>query len=192
VNKPSSFQQKGTGIGEFSTVAGHIPGSRKDNQSITADWLRLQDLIEGVQVREVKNVCKRQGGVLTELFRRDWALDEAAVDQIFQNILQPGEISGWHVHQFTTDRIFVNWGHMQIGLYDARTGSPSFGRVNEFQFGTDRPALVIVPPGVWHAVKNNTGEASALINIVDRAYRYENPDHWRLPIDTPEIPYKFI
>lgn len=190
--KHPSPRQTDAALVEFSTEAGHIPGASKDNQSITADWLKLQGLIDGVQVREVKNVCKRQGGVLTELFRNDWGLDEGSVDQIFQNILQPGEYSGWHVHQFTTDRIFVNWGRMRIGLYDARTGSPSFGRANEFIFGTDRPALVIVPPGVWHAVHNNTGANAALINIVDKAYQYEAPDHWRLPIDTPEIPYKFL
>jgi hypothetical protein len=23
------------------------------------------------------------------------------------------------------------------------------------------------------------------------AYEYENPDHWRLPADTAEIPYSF-
>ena len=189
---PPLFRQTGAEIGNFSAAAGHIPGSRKDTQSITADWLRLEDLIDGVQVREVKNVGKRQGGVLTEIFRRDWDLDEGTVDQIFQNILQPGEVSGWHVHQFTIDRIFVNWGRMRIGLYDARAASPSFGRANEFHFGIDRPALVVIPPGVWHAVQNNTGVAAALINIVDKAYQYEDPDHWRLPIDTPEIPYKFL
>jgi hypothetical protein len=25
----------------------------------------------------------------------------------------------------------------------------------------------------------------------DRAYRYEAPDHWRLPSDTDQIPYVF-
>jgi dTDP-4-dehydrorhamnose 3,5-epimerase len=27
--------------------------------------------------------------------------------------------------------------------------------------------------------------------MVDRAYTYEDPDHWRLPPDTREIPYRF-
>jgi dTDP-4-dehydrorhamnose 3,5-epimerase len=164
---------------DFSPKTGHIAGSNKDKQSITADWMGLQKLIEGVQIREVKNVCKRQGGILTELFRRDWGLDEGAVEQIFQNILQPNEYSGWHVHQFTTDRIFVNWGSMRLGLYDARTDSPSFNLANEFYIGMNRPTLITIPPGVWHAVHNNTNEASALINMVDKAYQYEDPDHWR-------------
>lgn len=170
---------------------GYLPGAVKDGQSITADWLRIQDPIDGVLVREVKNVCKRQGGVLTELFRRDWDLGDGAIDQVFQNILEPGEISGWHAHLNTTDRIFVNWGRMRIVLFDARPDSPTHGRSNEFHFGTDRPALVIVPPGIWHAVQNITSRPAALINLVDQAYDYSDPDHWRLPIDTPAIPYRF-
>lgn len=46
-------------------------GAVRDNQSITSDWQPLQDLIDGVVLREVKPVCKRSGGVLTEIYRRD-------------------------------------------------------------------------------------------------------------------------
>lgn len=176
----------------FRIEQGFIEGAVKDRQSITADWLGLQELIDGVKVREVKNVCKRQGGVLTEVFRTDWGLDTGEVGQVFQNMLAPGEVSGWHAHQLTTDRIFVNYGRLRIGLYDARSGSSTFGKYNELHFGTDRPALLLVPPGVWHAVQNNTSEPAALLNIVDRAYCYEDPDHWRLPIDTPNIPVRFL
>ncbi len=177
---------------KFGVAQGFIEGAVKDRQNITADWLSLEQLIDGVKVREVKNVCKRQGGVLTEVFRSDWSLDDGIVDQIFQNMLAPGEVSGWHAHQLTTDRIFVNYGRLRIGLYDARSASTTFGKYNEMHFGTDRPALVLIPPGVWHAVQNNTSEPAALLNAVDRAYRYEDPDHWRLPIDTPQIPVRFL
>lgn len=176
---------------EFSVQQGHLDNASKDIQSITSDWLNVQDLINGVCVREVKNVCKRNGGVLTELFRQDWGIENTSVDQVFQNILEPGDISGWHVHQYTTDRIFVNWGRLRIVLFDARTTSPTHGKINEFYFAIDRPALLVVPPGIWHAVQNNTSSSSALINIVDKAYEYSKPDHWRLPINTPEIPFKF-
>jgi dTDP-4-dehydrorhamnose 3,5-epimerase len=50
---------------------------------------------------------------------------------------------------------------------------------------------VVVPPGVWHAVQNLAPETSTLLNLVDHAYDYEKPDHWRLPIGTPLIPYSF-
>lgn len=167
-----------------------IEGATKDRQSITSDWLPLRQLIEGVLVREVKNVPK-SNGVLTEIFRGDWGLDPGIVQQVFQTTVVPGGLSAWHVHQFTTDRLFVSQGLLKIVLFDDRDSSPSRGWVNEFQFGTERPALVVVPPGIWHGVQSIGTAPGLILNLVDRAYCYEDPDHWRLPADTPKIPYSF-
>ena len=176
---------------DFSPNQGFLDGAIPDEQSITSDWTKLQTPIAGVKNHEVKNIIKGSGSILTEMFRRDWKLDDGVVDQVFQNVLNPRETSGWHVHLKTKDRLFVNWGIMKIVLYDARTESSTYGLVNEFTTGDCRPSLVIVPPGVWHGVQNIGPTRSALINLVDHAYDYEGPDHIRLPIDTPKIPYSF-
>jgi dTDP-4-dehydrorhamnose 3,5-epimerase len=167
-----------------------IDGAEKDRQSITSDWMPLIEPIAGVRVREVRNVPKNNG-VLTEVFRADWDLDEGIVRQVFQTTIGPGGLSAWHAHRLTTDRLFVSQGLLKIVLFDARETSASRGCVNEFRFGPVRPALVVVPPGVWHGVQNIGGEPALLLNMVDRPYCYEDPDHWRLPPDTPEIPYRF-
>lgn len=167
-----------------------LEGAVKDAQSITSDWNPVQDLIKGVVVKEVKNVPKT-GGVLVEVFRSDWSLDEGQVAQVFQVVLEPGSITAWHMHQVTTDRIFINRGLIKLVLYDARRGSDTYGRINEFRFGALRPGLVSIPPGVWHGVKNVDPGTSSLLNLVDKAYSYDDPDHWRLPGDTQEIPYDF-
>ncbi len=166
-----------------------IPGSVKDTQSITSDWLNAsQSLIDGVRIKEVRNVFK-EAGRLTEIYRRDWNLDQLDVEQVFQGMLLPSAISGWHAHEFTTDRLFCNEGSIKVVLYDTRPESPTCGQINEFRFGTSRPGLVVVPPKVWHAVKNIGDTQALLLNLVDRAYCYEDPDHWRLPADTDAIPY---
>src|SRR4051812_14076519 len=175
----------------FSPVDGFIAGAKKDRQSITVDWQFLVPLIDGVVTREVKHVVKSDGGWLTEVFRHDWLVDDLGVDQVFQNALPPGTVSGWHAHRITTDRIFVNRGTLRIALYDAREASPTYGMINQFTLGDHRPALVVIPPGVWHAVANPGNEVGALLNLVDRAYTYDDPDHWRLPIDTTLIPQRF-
>ena len=54
-----------------------------------------------------------------------------------------------------------------------------------------RPTLLVVPPGVWHGVKNLSTSMTNFVNYFDRPYNYEDPDEWRLPRDTPEIPYSF-
>lgn len=166
-----------------------LPGATKDVQSITAAWeLSQRQLIEGVVIRHVKHVPKGNGS-LVELYRRDWAVDGLPVDQVFQVTLVPGGISAWHAHQFTTDRLFVSHGLVRVVLYDARDGSSTRGVLNEFKLGTLQPALLVVPPKVWHGVQNIASECATVVNLVDRAYEYEDPDHWRVPEDSPDVPF---
>jgi dTDP-4-dehydrorhamnose 3,5-epimerase len=163
----------------------------RDKQSITRDWQAVdQPLLDGVTVVEVKNVMSNRG-FLTEIYRDDWQVDTAGVAQVFQTVLEPGAVSAWHAHGETTDRLFVSLGQMLIVLYDARRDSPSHGRLNQFRFGSVRPALVTVPVGVWHGVQNIASAPSVLLNLVSHAYSYEHPDHYRLPMDSAEIPFRF-
>ena len=167
-----------------------LPGATKDEQSVTADWAVLGESIEGVRLIEVRNVIG-DAGHTTEVLRRDWFPDDRVeLDQVFQVTLGAHAVSAWHVHLLTIDRLFVNAGQIKVVLYDSRPESPTHGLVNEFRLGDRRPGLVIVPAGVWHGIKNLQATESRVLNLVDRAYEYEDPDHWRLPPDTPEIPYR--
>ncbi len=173
------------------TDAWELPGMGKDQPGITADWLLLRPtLIDGVRLKEVRNVLKRDG-TLVEIYRSDWALDSGPLDQVFQVGLQPGAISDWHAHALTTDRIFVTQGQILLALYDSRQNSPTYGQSNQFRLSLLRPMLVSIPPRIWHLVANVGSEYAALLNLVDRAYHYEDPDHYRLPSDTPHIPSPF-
>ena len=175
---------------DFTPEQGFIEGCRKDERSIASDWEPLRELITGVKAKEVKNVPK-ENGFLTEIFRADWELDEGVVGQVFQANLFPGAISAWHAHQFATDRLFAVSSLMKVVLFDGREGSPTHRVINEFRIGLVRPTLIVVPPGVWHGVQNISQEPGCLINLVDRAYAYDDPDHWRLPFDSTKIPYSF-
>ena len=168
-----------------------IDGVKKDKQSVTSDWeMTDQSLIDGVRVKEIKHVIK-DNGYLTEVWRADWNLDDQNTNQVFQNTFASGAISGWHAHANTVDRIMVNWGIMKIVLYDSRTDSPTYKMINQFRIGVLRPALVVIPAQVFHAVENIHSGQSALLNIASHAYQYEDPDHWRISIGDPSIPYEF-
>lgn len=173
-----------------SELAGMLPGAIRREQSVTNDWHILRRSIDGVAVKEVRSVLK-QNGYLTEIYRRDWQLDGTDVDQVFQIVLNPGVVEAWHMHARTVDRFFASTGRVKIVLYDARRESPTYQLVSEYLIGTERPALLIVPPGVWHGVQNISDETAVVLNLVDHAYVYEGPDHWGLPADTEEIPYRF-
>lgn len=173
-----------------SAPNGTFLGAAPDRQSVTDDWQSLQELIADVQVKEVKNVLK-DNGYITEIWREDWPLGPAHVGQVFQALLEAGAISAWHVHRTATDRLFANHGQLKIVLYDARPDSATRGRVNVFRCGSARPTLIVVPGGVWHGVQNLGGAPALLLNLPDQPYRYDAPDHWRLPQDTDRIPYSF-
>jgi dTDP-4-dehydrorhamnose 3,5-epimerase len=171
-------------------AAATLLGAAADRQTVTHDWQPLQDLIAGVQIKEVKNVIK-DNGYLTEIWREDWPLSPTHVGQVFQALIGPDGISAWHVHREATDRLFANHGLLKIVLYDARPNSATSGRINVFRCGSARPMLIVIPAGVWHGVQNLSKEPALLLNLPDRPYRYEAPDHWRLPADTDRIPYSF-
>lgn len=167
-----------------------LPG-RKDPQLVDADW-QPTDLqrIEGVQIRAITNILGDRSR-LTEIWRQDWRLDDRPVEQVFQSVLEPGALSAWHAHATTLDRLFCAYGRIKVVLYDARVDSPTQGHLIELRLGEERPLLVTVPAGVWHGVQCLGSRTAILVNLVDRAYAYEDPDHWRLPADCTDIPYRF-
>ncbi len=164
----------------------------RDAQSVTPQWDSVTTgTIEGVVLREVKHVLT-DSGVLVELLRSEWLGSTPGVDQVILRSIDPGAVSAWHVHRSTTDRLFCASGRALIVLYDAREASPTLGTVAEYRLGPERPALLIVPPGVFHGVKALGSRTATLVNMVNVAYSYTTPDHWRLPADSAEIPYRIV
>jgi dTDP-4-dehydrorhamnose 3,5-epimerase len=167
-----------------------LPGARKDGQQINEDWERLGANIDGVSIREVRHV-PRDHGVITEIFRPEWDPTGLPVLHIYQSRLFAGALGAWSCHQRTTDRLFVNQGQLKVVMYDDREGSRTKGTVMQLIAGDARPCLIVLPPGVWHGLQNVGNSDALVINCPTAAYDYKDPDHYRLPFDTPEIPYKW-
>ncbi|MCL4819571.1 MAG: dTDP-4-dehydrorhamnose 3,5-epimerase family protein [Vicinamibacteria bacterium] len=167
-----------------------LPGAYKDPASVTKDWQLLRDSIDGVVVHEVLHV-PRDHGVITEIFRPEWDPTGLPVVHVYQSRLFPGAIGAWSCHELTVDRLFVNQGLLKIVLFDGRASSPTSGRILELHAGDLRPSLVVVPPGVWHGLQNLGASDALVVNLPSRPYDYEQPDHYRLPYDSPEIPYRW-
>ena len=165
-----------------------LPGARKDDQQVTPEWQTVQQSIDGVIVREVLHV-PRDHGVITEVFRPQWDPTGLPIVHIYQSRLFPAAIGAWSCHAKTVDRLFVNQGHLKIVLFDGREESPTFRRVMELHAGDARPAFLVIPIGVWHGLQNLGAFDALVLNCPSRPYDYEDPDHYRLPYDSPEIPY---
>jgi dTDP-4-dehydrorhamnose 3,5-epimerase len=158
-------------------------------QSVTSDWEIVdQPAIEGVAVHEIRSVPTSYGH-LSEVWRADWGFDGEGVGQVFASSIEPGAVTAWHAHAATIDRLSVVTGQLLIVLYDGRRSSATYGAINEWRTGAVRRSLLVVPPGVWHGVKNEGAQPAVLLNAVDRAYSYDGPDHWSVASDSPSIPY---
>lgn len=167
-----------------------IEAAKKDRQLISDDWHLLQETIQGVKLKEVLHV-PRDHGVITEIFRPEWDPGGMPIVHVYQSRLFPGAIGAWSCHTRTVDRLFVNSGNVKVVLYDGREESSTYGRINELYLGDARPGFLVIPIGVWHGLQN-LGSADALVlNLPTQGYDYKDPDHWRLPFDTGEIPYRW-
>jgi len=165
-----------------------LPGARKDGQLVNSEWQSVREGIEGVTVREVLHV-PRDHGVITETFRPEWDPTGAPIVHIYQSRLFPQAIGAWSCHMKTVDRLFVNQGHLKVVLYDGREESPTHGRIMELHVGDARPTFLVIPIGIWHGLQNLGATDALVLNYPTNAYHYEDPDHYRLPYDSPEIPY---
>ena len=167
-----------------------LPGAIRDAAQITPEGDVRRNLIDGVRLREVRNVVTRNG-VTTEIYRYDWESAPLHVAQAIHVSLRGRAISAWHCHERQTDRIFVVQGSIRLVLFDDREASATRGKLDVLLMSPLRPTLVTIPPGVWHGLQNLEPDTSTFVNLFDHAYRYDDPDEWRLPPDTDAIPWRF-
>lgn len=160
----------------------------KDGQTVTPEGGRVRPpSIAGVVVHPLANVISRSGYV-SEIFRTDWAPIQTAVRQVNWAQMNPGAITDWHVHYHQTDHLIGVGGNIKVALYDGREDSATFGASEVVRFGAIRPVMVIVPPGVWHGLRNESGAPAGYVNVIDRGYNHADPDDWRVPSDGTELP----
>jgi dTDP-4-dehydrorhamnose 3,5-epimerase len=80
---------------------------------------------------------------------------------------------------------------IKVPLYDARDGSPTKGKVEEFFIGDDNPIAILIPPGVYHGYKTVGMKPSLLLNFPNRLFDRDHPDEFRVPYDSPDVPYSW-
>ncbi len=160
----------------------------KDGQSVVPGGGRAEPpRIDGVRIVDLGNVLTRSGW-MTEVFRADWADVGITVRQVNWVQLNPSAVTDWHAHAGQTDHIIGVGGNIKLALWDGRDRSPSRGATEIIRIGAMRPVMVVVPPLVWHGLRNESGLPAGYINVVDQLYEHAKPDNWRLQPGAPDIP----
>lgn len=145
------------------------------------------ELIEGVRTKQLR-VIPDERGRLMEMLRND---DEIYLQfgQVYMTTAYPGVVKAWHYHKKQTDHFVCVRGMMKVVLYDSREDSSTHGMVNEFFIGDHNPLLVQIPPLVYHGFKCVSDHEAIVINTPTEVYVYDEPDEFRVPPHSPEIPY---
>jgi dTDP-4-dehydrorhamnose 3,5-epimerase len=123
-----------------------------------------------------------------EILRRDDSFFQK-FGQVYMTTNYPGVVKAWHFHKKQVDHVACVKGMIKLVMYDAREGSPTHGRINEFFLGEHNPKLVRIPQNVWHGWKGVAETESLIVNTTTELYDPSDPDEFRLPFDTEEIPY---
>lgn len=144
-------------------------------------------MIDGVIVKRLK-VIPDERGFLMEMLRSDDDIYQK-FGQVYLTCCYPGVVKGWHYHRRQTDHFVCVHGMAKVVLYDGREDSPTRGEANEFFMGERNQIILKIPPLVMHGFKAIGNESAYIINCPTELYNYREPDEYRLPYDTDEIPY---
>ncbi|MDP2673765.1 MAG: dTDP-4-dehydrorhamnose 3,5-epimerase family protein [Dehalococcoidia bacterium] len=144
-------------------------------------------MIQGVEIKQLARHADERG-FLMELLRSDDPIF-TRFGQCYVSMNYPGVIRAWHWHKKQDDFFVVVKGMIKVGLYDLREGSPTQGEAAELYLGDNNSIMLKIPVGVVHGYKTVGTEPSLLINFPSELYNPQEPDEYRLPWDTDQIPF---
>ncbi|MFH1462596.1 MAG: dTDP-4-dehydrorhamnose 3,5-epimerase family protein [bacterium] len=94
-----------------------------------------------------------------------------------------GVIRAFHKHNYSFDNFCIVRGTAKFVFVDDREKSPTYKQQEVIVTSEKSPALIIVPPGIFHgwmSLEDNT----ALLTVNSELFDKENPDETRIPPDS--------
>ncbi len=146
-------------------------------------------MIQGAIVTPLR-VMADERGRLMEMYRSDDP-NFIRFGQTYMTTAYPGVVKAWHYHKKQIDNFIVVHGMLKVVLFDSREDSPTKGEVNEFFLGVHNPIRLTIPNGVYHGFKCISEHEAICINVPSELYDYKDPDEYRLPAHTSDIPYNW-
>jgi dTDP-4-dehydrorhamnose 3,5-epimerase len=157
---------------------------------VTVEWLKQQNFIiqsiyrppsiEGVILKELNPLLDGRGDVI-EMWSETWSAAEGfeTPRHCYQSATDPGVVKCWHLHAIHTDQFAVTRGKIQVTLVDIRENSPTFGHVNVFFMGIERPRLLKIPAGIMHGWKCLSHPEVIVYNF--QTHPYDAKDEFKFP-----------
>jgi dTDP-4-dehydrorhamnose 3,5-epimerase len=162
----------------------------KDQQTVSAEGESVAPRIAGVIIHR-RPLQEDERGDLMEIYNPAWGIHEEPLVYAYFVSIRPRQVKGWVVHRLQDDRLFFLRGEMRVALFDDRLGSPTFHMLNVFMMTEKSRGLLIIPKGVFHALKNVGSDDASFINLPTKPYDHANPDKYRLPLRNELIRFAF-
>lgn len=148
-------------------------------------------MIDGVKIKDLRvfndtpdlDQPEVKPGIFMEVLRESDGLMSKFAQSNF-SIAYEETIKAFHWHKKQDDLWFIASGKAAIVLYDQRKDSPTFGKTQVINAGTDDYKLVLIPMGVAHGYKVLSKEPCLLFYHVTNEYNPKNLDEERIdPFD---------
>ena len=152
------------------------------------DYVVRQSKIEGVSITVLAQIEDVRGAVFhvikssSATFK---SFGEAYISKIRFNV-----VKGWKYHKKMTQNFSVPYGKIKLVLYDNRSGSKTYGMIDEIYLDDhDNYIRVTLPPRIWYSFKSVSKEYSLLLNIAD--IEHDRNESKVMDILDNNIPYKW-
>lgn len=107
-------------------------------------------------------------GSLFEGLRKDDAIFDGAFGQTLVTTVYAGVVKGWHKHARQTDYTLCAVGNVKYCVAYERPGQAP--EIQTFYFGEQHPAMIKVPPGLWHGYTPIGGQPAVLVHVMDTVF----------------------
>jgi len=117
-------------------------------------------MIQGVELFPKKKLIDERGAIFHMLRNDDPEFQQFG--EIYFSKIHPNVVKAWHHHARMTLNYFVVVGSIQLGLWDGRKNSPTYGKSQTIFLDEQYSQLALVPPGVWNGFKG-LGTGSSIV-----------------------------
>lgn len=144
-------------------------------------------MIEDVVIQKLKQIIDERGKVMHMLRADSHFFIEFG--EIYFSVVNSGAVKAWKRHLKMTQHFAVPVGKINLVLYDDRTDSTSYGRVEVIEIGENDYCLVKIPPLIWYGFKGISVVPALIANVTDKPH---NPDELeRMDSSNDYIPYNW-
>lgn len=144
-------------------------------------------MIDGLIIKQLKKFSDERGAVMHMLRSDDPLFSQFG--EIYFSVVNPGVVKAWKKHKKMTQHFAVPKGKIQLVVYDDRTKSESYKKIEIIDIGENNYCLVKIPSLVWYGFKGISSEPAIIANCTDLPHEPE--ETIKLDSHTNKIPYNW-